>query len=263
MAAILTNFFARPAPRLRDHPTMPLRTTRAVRLCGVSRRHALGFALPLLAAAANTAPALAGARDVATTKTYIRANYALVRASAREIAPSEAIIKTLLRRVREECPGAAAGSLQGEGSDKLGDELQGAMTIAALRPVARAVAAFVREVAGLRWSNAQLTRTVSSYARKLRTLSSLSAPQVCVDVRAWTASSFATLPASTGSFDLAFEAVDVALGEVPTELLAPYVRPAEKPMLHSSTRLEQQLEEAENRAVKRWEDTLQAIGVVP
>lgn len=245
---------------------MPLRTTRAVRLCWVSRRPAIGFVLPLLlvsAIAANPAPALAGSRDIAATQTYIRANYALVRASAHEIGPSEAVIKTLLRRVREECPGAAAGSLQGEGSDKLGDELQGAMTVAALRPVARAVGAFVHAVAGLRWSNAQLTRTVSAYASKLRTLSSLTAPQVCTDVRAWTASSFATLPATTSSFDLAFEGVDVALGEVPTELLAPYERPTEKAMLHSSTRLEAQLEEAENRAVKQWEQTLETIGVVP
>lgn len=216
-----------------------------------------------VAVAADPTPALAGARDIAATQTYIRANYALVRSSAREIGPSEAVIKTLLRHVREECPGAAAGSLQGEGSDKLGNELQGAMTIAALRPVARAVGAFVHTVAGLRWSNAQLTRTVSSYARKLRTLSSLAAPQVCGDVRAWTASSFATLPAATNSFDPAFEAVDVALGEVPTELLAPYVRPSEKAMLHSSASLEMQLEEAENRAVKQWEHTLTAIGVVP
>jgi hypothetical protein len=224
------------------------------------------FALPLLAVltvAAAPTSALASPRDITATQTYIRANYALVRASAHGIGPSEVVIKSLLRRVREECPGAAAGSLQGEGSDKLGDELQGAMTIAALRPVARAVGAFVHTVAGLHWSNAQLTRTVSAYASKLRTLSSLTAPQVCADVRAWTASSFATIPASTGSFDLAFEAVDVALGEVPAELLAPYERPAEKAMLHSSARLEAQLEEAENHAVQQWEHTLETIGVVP
>jgi hypothetical protein len=232
----------------------------------VRRRPTLALALPLLAVltvAASPTPALAGARDIVATQTYIRANYALVRASAHGIAPTEAVIKTLLRHIRDECPGAAAGSPQGEGSDKLGDELQGAMTIVALRPVAHAVGTFVHAVAGLHWSNAQLTRTVSSYASKLRTLSSLTAPQVCGDVRAWTASSFATLPASTSSFDLAFEAVDVALGEVPTELLAPSERPTEKAMLHSSARLEIQLEEAENRAVKQWEQTLEAIGVVP
>jgi hypothetical protein len=232
----------------------------------VSRRLAPALVLPLLAVlavAAAPTSALASPRDTAATQTYIRANYALVRASAHEIGSSEVVIKGLLGHVREECPGAAAGSLQGEGSDKLGAELQGAMTIAALRPASRAVRVFVHTVAPLRWSNAQLTRTVSSYARKLRTLSTLTAPQVCADVRAWTASSFATIPASTGSFDLAFEAVDVALGEVPTELLAPYERPTEKAMLHNSATLETQLEEAENRAVKQWEYTLQTIGIVP
>ena len=232
----------------------------------MSRRLAPALALALLAVPAIAAfptPALAGARDIAATQTYIRANYALVRASAHAIGPSETVIKSLLRRAREECPGAAAGSPQGEGSDKLGAELQGAMTIAALRPVARAVGAFVHAVAGLRWSSTQLTHTVSSYARKLRTLSSLTAPKVCGDVRAWTASSFATLPASTTGFDSAFEGVDVALGEVPAEQLAPYERPAERAMLHSSAQLEAQLEEAENRAVQLWEHTLETVGVVP
>lgn len=224
------------------------------------------LALPLLAViaiAAAPAPALAGTRDVAATQTYIRANYALVRAGGRAIGQSEAAVKGLMRQVREECLGVAAGSPQGEDSDQLDDELQGAITILALRPVTSQVGAFVRAVVHLRFSNPQLTRAVSSYAGKLRTLSSLTPPAVCADVRAWTASHFATLAAATNSFDQVFENVNVTLGEVPAELLAPYERRTEKAMLRSSTRLEEQLAEAENRAVPQWEDTLQEIGVAP
>jgi hypothetical protein len=224
------------------------------------------FALPLLAAltlAATPAAALAGPADIAATQRYIQANYALVRAGEKQIGPSETSVKSVLSSVRDECPGAAAGSPQGEGSDKLGDELQGAMTIAGLRAVARPVAAFVHAVAHLRWSNARLTQTVSSYATKLAALSALSEPQVCADVRSWTAGGFATLPASTTSFDLEFDGADVTLGEVPAELLAPYERPAERSVLGSTTRLEAQLAEAENRAVGLWEQTLDTLGVVP
>lgn len=232
----------------------------------MSRRPALALALPLLSAlsiAAIPSCALAGAGDVTATQTYISANYALVRAAGGKIGSSEASIRSLLRGVRDECPGAAPGSPEGQDSEQIGDELQGAMTIAAFHLIPRSVAAFVRAVAPLRWSNAQLTRTVSSYARKLRTLSSLKTPQVCADVRSWTATGFATLPASTTSFDLAFDSVNVAVGEVPAELLAPYERPAERSTLHSTTRLEAQLTDAENRAVKLWEETLVALGVVP
>jgi hypothetical protein len=225
-----------------------------------------GFVLLLLAALAiATAPAaaLAGPADIAATQTYIRANYALVRAGGKAIGPSEAAIKNALRGVRNECPRTAAGSPQGEGSNRLGDELQGAMTIAAFQLIAHSIGAFVHAVAHLRWSNPQLTRTVSSYVGKLRTLSSLAVPAVCSDVRSWTATGFVTLPASTTSFDLAFDGVDIALGEVPTELLAPYERPAERSILHSTARLESQLAEAENRAVQQWEQTLAALGVAP
>jgi hypothetical protein len=226
------------------------------------------LALPMLvvlAIAADPAPvhASAGARDLAATQTYIRANYALVRVGAHEIGPSEAAVKGLLHQVREECLGSATGSPQGEDSDQLDDELQGAITILALRPVTSEIGAFVRAVAHLRWSSPQLTRAVSSYASKLRTLSSLTPPPVCADVRAWTASHFATLAAATDSFVLVFENVNVTLGEVPAGLLAPYERRAEKAMLRSSTRLEEQLAEAENRAVPQWEATLQEIGVSP
>jgi hypothetical protein len=217
----------------------------------------------MLTIAPFPAPALAGSRDLAATQAYIQANYALVRAGRRELGPSEAAVRRLLHGVSRECSGAATGSLQGEGSDRLGDELQGAMTIIALRPVARAVGAFVHAVAGLRWSNSTLTRRVTAYAGKLRTLSSLTTPQVCTDVRAWTATCFATLSASTTGFDLTFDGVDVALGEVPSELLAPYERPQERALLHSTAQVEAQLAEAENRAVQLWEHTLATVGVVP
>jgi hypothetical protein len=228
----------------------------------VSKR--LPFALfAVLSIAAAPSSALAGPRDIVATRTYIRANYALVRAGGRAIGQSEAAVKGLMHQVRAECLGVATGSPQGEDSDKLDNELQGAITILALRPVTGAVGTFVRAVAHLRWSSPQLTRAVSSYAGKLRTLSSLTPPAVCADVRAWTASHFATLAPGTDSFDAVFENVNVTLGEVPAELLAPYERRAEKAMLRASARLEEQLAEAENRAVPQWEDTLQEIGVSP
>ncbi len=229
----------------------------------MSKRLAFGTLLAVLTVAAPPSAALGSPRDIAATQTYIRANYALVRAGGQAIGQSEAAVKGLMHQVREECFGVATGSPQGEDSDQLDDELQGAITILALRPVTSEIGTFVRAVAHLRWSSPKLTRAVSSYASRLRTLSSLSPPAVCADVRAWTASHFATLAAATDSFVPVFENVNVTLGEVPAELLAPYERRTEKAMLRASTRLEEQLAEAENRAVPQWEDTLQEIGVSP
>ncbi len=54
----------------------------------------------------------------------------------------------------------------------------------------------------------------------------LAMPPVCGDVKAWAASGYQTLPASTTQFDQRFSAEDVGIGEVPARLLAPYEVPA-------------------------------------
>jgi hypothetical protein len=223
--------------------------------------------LPVLAAvltlAAAPTPALAGPADVAATRAYIQADYALVHTARVKLAASKAALQKLRRRIRAECPGAAASSPQNRDSEQLSNELVGAMTVAAIQPDVHAVAVFTRAVQHLRWSNGQLTSKVHSYAARLRTLSRLPVPDVCADVKSWAASHYQTLPASNISFDNRYYQVEVAVGEVPARLLAPSLPPDKRAVLAHAQRLEGQLSEAEANAVYTWGHIMEDLGLNP
>lgn len=207
--------------------------------------------------------ALAGQQDLAATRAYIQADYTLVHTARINLATSEAALHKLRRQIGGECPKAAAGSPQNRDSEQLSNELVGAMTVAAIRPDVQAVAGFARAVTRLHWSNGALTRKVSTYAARLRTLSLLPAPNVCADVRAWVASRYQTLPASNISFDSRYYKVEVAVGEVPARLLAPSEQPDERPVLAHAEQLEGQLTEAEANAVYTWGHIMESLGLNP
>ncbi len=223
---------------------------------------ALAVAL-VLALAATPAPALAGPGDVAATRAYIQADYALVHAARVNLSTSEAALQTLRRQIAAACPKAAAGSPQDTDSEQLSNELFGAMTLAALSPDTQAVARFVRTVRGLRWSNGALTRKISTYAARLQTLSALPAPDICADVRAWAASRYRTLPASAVGFDSRYYKVEVAVGEVPAALLAPSEQPGERGVLAHAQRIEGQLTEAEVNALYTWWHIMESLALNP
>lgn len=223
--------------------------------------------LPILAAtlilAATSVPALASPGDVAATRTYIRADYALVHAARANLETSEAALQKLRRRIAAECPKAAAGSPQDRDSEQLSNELVGTMTVVAIQPDKGAVAAFAGTVERLRWSSATLTRKIHSYAMRLRTLSLLPAPDVCADVRAWVTGGYQALPQSAVSFDGRYYKVEVAVGEVPAKLLEPSERPDERPVLARAQRIERQLSEAESNAVSTWGHIMESLALNP
>lgn len=223
--------------------------------------------LPVLAAALTLAaaptPALAGPADVAATRAYIQADYTLVHAAKVNLKTSEAALQKLRRRIAAECPKAAAGSPQDTDSEQLSNELVGAMTVAAIQPDVRAIAAFTNTVRNLHWSNATLTRKVHSYAAKLHTLSTLGAPDVCADVKAWAAGGYRVLPPSTVRFDSRYYKVEVAVGEVPARLLAPSEQPDERPILAHAQRIEGQLSEVEANAVYTWGHIMESLALNP
>jgi hypothetical protein len=224
-------------------------------------------ALPTLAMtlilATTSAPALAGSGDLAATRTYIQADYTLVHAAKVNLKTSEAALRKLRHRIAAECPKAAAGSPQDTDSEQLSNELVGAMTVAAIGPDKRAVAAFASTVGRLRWSNATLTRTVRSYASRLKTLSVLPAPDVCADVNAWVAGHYQALPASAVRFDSRYYNVEVAVGEVPARLLTPSEQADERPILAHAQRIEGQLSEAEANAVYTWGHIMESLALNP
>lgn len=216
-----------------------------------------------LAAAVAPTPALAGAGDVASTQAYIQADYTLVHAARSNLRTSEAALESLRRRLGAECPKAAATSPENEVAEQLSNEVIGAMSIVFIRSDARAVASFAHRVRRLHWNNHKLARKVAAYAARLEGLSTLAMPDVCGDVRTWAGGGYQTLPASTERFDRQFSAEDVGIGEVPARLLAPYEHPAERAVLQRTTRFEQDLLDAEARAVEPWSKILDALDLQP
>jgi hypothetical protein len=197
------------------------------------------------------ASALASPADISATRTYIQANYALLQVAGSHLKASEAAPLGVLRDVRRECPHAAAGSPQNEESAQLREEVIGAMVHVAIRPNLAAVRRFISATRSLRWSNRRLTRTIHDYGAKLQVLSTLRAPQLCADVRAWGANGWRSLGAATISYDARFVPAWVALGELPS-MLGSYEQADERGMLKSSAQIEVRLTDGEARAVETW-----------
>lgn len=216
-----------------------------------------------LALAAAPPAALARSENANATRAYIHANYVLVRAARSNLAAGEAALRSLARQITGECPLAAAASPENHDSEQLSNEVAGGLTVLAYRPDAAAITAFTRAVEGLHWSNRGLTRTVKTYAAQLKGLATLATPDVCGDVKAWTAGGFQTLPASTSQFDQRYYAVDIEAEEVPLRLLAPYESASEASLLHRTKQLEAPLAEAEANAVADYTQILDALDLQP
>lgn len=193
----------------------------------------------------------------------MRANYALVASAHAKQRAAEAALQSLLARVRRECPNVVAGSPQNEASEKLTAELIGAMRLGAIAPSAKAIAIYSRAVAGLRWSNGALTRSVHTYARELLAQSRLAVPDFCGELRAWKASGYATLPPGTLRFDHAYYAVYVGIGLLPTRQLAPSLGAAQRGLVQRTLQLENDVIEFEAQAVETWGEIMNAAGLQP
>jgi hypothetical protein len=224
--------------------------------------------LPLVATAALAAVALSPARagassaDVASTKTYIQANYALVQAARSHLTAAEHAPRRVLAQVRRECPMAAAESPQNADSTQMSNEVIGAMVLTAYHLDRPAGKGFVRAVSRLHLGDRRLANAVRGYANQLGTLLKLPVPNLCADVRAWVASAYETLPASTASFDRRFMPAWVAIGLLPGRLSA-YERPEEQGVLARTRAIEVQITDAEARAVETWGEIMNELGLSP
>lgn len=215
-----------------------------------------------LALLAGEAPALAAPADVASTRTYVQANYTLVQRAVAGLGAARSAYRNVLHRVNGECPAAAANSPQSDQSTALSNEIIGAMVIAAIRTNLPTLTAYVHAAERSHWSSPALTRAVHAYAAKLKTMSTLAPPDVCGDVRAWVASGFRTLPASTVSFDAKFVPAWVGIGLLPSQLRR-YEAPAQGSVLRRSDQFETRLSEFEAEAVETYAELMNAVGVWP
>jgi hypothetical protein len=201
--------------------------------------------------------------DIAATKAYIQADYALVHTARTNMLAGEAALEELRSKIGAECPLAATASPENEAAEKLSNEVVGTMGVVFVRDDVQAVGDFTEAVGHLRWSNQKLTRKVSTYATKLKALAVLEMPNVCGDVSAWAGSGYRALPASTTQFDQRFSSEDVGIGEVPARLLDPYEDRGERILLGRTRQFESELVDAEARAVEPWSKILDELDLQP
>jgi len=187
-------------------------------------------------AAMLPAPSLA-ASDVATTEAYVRANYALVSTGH-----------------------VVAGSPQDEDSEKLTWEVIGAMTIVGYQPGLAAATRFSRAVSKLSWSNAALTRAVHAYARKGLAEVRTPLPDVCGDLRAWKASGYTALPATTIHFRQTFYENYVGVGFMP-KALARLVPSSLKGLVQRARHDEEAIAEVEAFEVETFGEIIDSLGL--
>jgi hypothetical protein len=206
-------------------------------------------------------PALAASsRDAAAAHTVLEAGYQALRSVLRTWPRVEVSLRSLNLRFARECPNVGAGSPQTEAEKRLSYEVAGALWATAYHADAAIVHRFVHRVTGVRSSNPRLNRRVHRFLGGLGEMLALQVPDICADVRAWTASGYRRIPSSTLQYDKHVEAIDV---EIPSPKLAePYIVPADRVLLHKLERLITRFEEREFTAGQRWWDTLlETLGV--
>lgn len=206
--------------------------------------------------------AWSNARDVAATRAYLTADYALVRTVSSNLARSESALQGLLAHVRSVCPQAAAGSPQTPESTQLSNELIGAMVLTGGHVDRRAVRSYVTKVAGLRWSDQGVNRAIQAHARDLRTLLSLQTPDICADVQSWATSGFKALPARTVSFARVFIEGWVRAGTQPSGLAASEDAPG-RALAHRAEQTEWHITDFESDAVETWGKIMDALLLWP
>jgi hypothetical protein len=233
---------------------------------GVHRLATIPLALAVLALMPAAASAHSrktattrGAPNALATRAYVKANYTLVSTARANLSATQSAITSLGSTVAGECPLAAVDAPQNHDAEQLSNEVVGALEVAAYQPDKTSMIAFAHTVRGLHWSNHKLTHMVDTYATKLEGFSTLALPDICADVKAWAATGYATLPASTVSFDKGFYAYDIEAEEVSLRLLRPYESATEASLVRRTQRLEAPLAEFEAEAVSDYSEILDSL----
>lgn len=233
---------------------------KATRLAGVRVFAATCSLLAVLVVLAG-AQAKASADDVAATHAYLQAAAALGRSAVAGIPAVQARAEALNGEVARGCPRAGAGSGEDEATQPMAHDVTSDLWAIAYGHNARAIEAFSRAVAHLRWSDARVTRLVAAEARGLRVLAGLHKRDLCADVRAWAVSGFTVTPAGVQAFDERAEGVRF---EEPLGLMARYEDGADRALAARVQAYNTKVEEQEfNLGQKDWYEILETLGMNP
>ncbi len=199
-------------------------------------------------------------KDAAATHTALVAAYKTLHAVVNSWPTVEANLRKLDRKFAAECPNVGAGSPQSESEQKLSYEVAGALWATGYDVDAKIAQEFIKAVSPLRWSNPALTRRAHTFIKGLREMIALQVPDLCGDVRSWTATGYKTIPASTLKFDQHVESIDVA---VPSpKVLSAFIQPSDRGLFAKVEHLLTRFEELEfTTGQDSWNTLLETLGL--
>jgi hypothetical protein len=201
-----------------------------------------------------TSALAASQQDSASTHAALVAAYTSLHGIIDTWPKVEASLSKLDRKFATECPDVGMGSPQNESEQRLSYEVAGALWATAYHTDAKYADEFINVVSPLRWSNHAIVRRGLKFIIGLHEMIALKVPDICRDVRTWTASGFTTVPADTQQFDSHVESINV---EIPSpRILAPYMRPSDRALLARVEHLVTRFDELEFTVGQRFWDTL-------
>jgi hypothetical protein len=209
---------------------------------------------------APTATAAASSRDVASTHTYLVADYAVLHTTVSGWSRVEAAIGKLDAKFASECPHVGAGSPQSEEEQKLSLEVAGALWATGYHANAGAVTSFVKTVGHLTWSNPATTRAARRLTKALSAMTSLAVPPLCADVRTWAAGGYTAVPVDVTAYAKHVEAIEIS--QIPHKLLAPFLQGSDRSLAARDQQLNTHFEELEFvHGQDQWNKLLEVLSL--
>lgn len=147
------------------------------------------------------APAVAArANSFAATRTYLRASETYERTREADVGASITAIEFRDRQVAGECPSALTYAPRDTAFVEFSEEIAMSDWYAAAGPLHASMLRMAGVIDRVRWSDRRLTRLAHSEAAEELGIVRLDSPDVCAQIEAWRASSYATLPSSVNDF---------------------------------------------------------------
>jgi hypothetical protein len=222
------------------------------------RRSAILLAALMLAFV--PARALAAPQDVASTHAFLAAGHIALQATVSKWSAVEAGIRRMDHKFSSECLHVGEGSPQDEEEQKLSYEVAGALWASGYHTDAGIVHRFVAAVRPLRWSSPAITRRAHKFANAMLEMTKISVPDLCGDVRAWAATGFTKIPASTVRYDKHVEAIEVKLPS--PKLIRPFVHGSDSALLAQDLHLYHRFEELEvGDGFNDWDNLLEILSL--
>jgi hypothetical protein len=196
--------------------------------------------------------------NVTVTRAYLRASDAYALSTYREINAMVVAIDAQANAIAGQCPSVLTYAPRDEAFEELGEEASISLWSEAMTAVRSPALRFVGSIERLAWSNRRLTRLVHGEVVEERATVELRPPDLCIQIQAWKAGGYASLPPESSDFLRHTEAIssgstiglsEESRGAVIMRLLKPYEGSAERSLFKRIERLQTRIEKSVTAAV--------------